>query len=73
MKVKIRLDTMKDINQFVAICSKVPEPVHITDGAGLKVSAKSILGVMYSMEFEEIWCETAADLYGQLDKFIIID
>ena len=73
MKVKIRLDTMKDINQFVGICSKVPEPVHITDGAGLKVSAKSILGVMYSMEFEEIWCETEANLYSQLDKFIIID
>jgi hypothetical protein len=54
MKVKIRLDTMKDINQFVGICSKVSGPVYITDGAGLKVSAKSILGVMYSMEFEEL-------------------
>jgi hypothetical protein len=73
MKVKIRLDTMKDINQFVAICSKVSEPVHVSDGAGLKVSAKSILGVMYSMEFDEIWCETEANLYSQLDKFIIID
>ena len=73
MKVKIRLDTMKDINQFVNICSKVPEAAHVSDGAGLKVSAKSILGVMYSMEFDEIWCETEANLYSQLDKFIIID
>jgi hypothetical protein len=73
MKVRIRLDTMKDINQFVSICSKVPEAVHVSDGAGLKVSAKSILGVMYSMEFDEIWCETEANLYSQLDKFIIID
>lgn len=73
MKVKIRLDTMKDINQFVNICSKVSEPVHITDGAGLRVSAKSILGVMYSMEFDEIWCETEANLYSQLDSFIIVD
>lgn len=73
MKVKIRLDTMKDINQFVAICSRVPEAVHVSDGAGLKVSAKSILGVMYSMEFDELWCETDANLYSQLDKFIIID
>lgn len=73
MRAKVRLDTMKDINQFVSICSKVPEPVHITDGAGLKVSAKSILGVMYSMEFDEIWCETEANIYSQLDKFIIIE
>lgn len=73
MRVKVRLDTMKDINQFVAICSKVAAPVHITDGAGLKVSAKSVLGVMYSMEFEEIWCESDVDLYSQLSKFIIID
>lgn len=71
MKVKIRLDTMKDINQFVSICSKVSGPVYITDGAGLKVSAKSILGVMYSMEFEELWCETEANLYYELDSFII--
>ncbi len=73
MKVKIRLDTMKDINQFVAICSKLPVdvPAYITDGAGLKVSAKSILGVMYSMEFDEIWCETEANLYYELNRFII--
>lgn len=73
MKVKIRLDTMKDINQFVGICSKLPVdvPAYVTDGVGLKVSAKSILGVMYSMEFDEIWCETDANLYYELNRFII--
>ena len=73
MRVKIRLDTMKDINQFVNICSKVPEPVYITDGAGLKVSAKSVLGVMYSMEFADIWCECEEDIYNQIERFTIID
>ena len=73
MRVKIRLDTMKDINQFVGICSKVPEPVYITDGVGLKVSAKSILGVMYSMEFDTIWCECEEDIYNQIERFTIID
>jgi hypothetical protein len=71
MKVKIRLDTMKEISQFVNICATAKVPVYITDGAGLKVSAKSILGVMYSMEFDEIWCETEANLYHELDRFII--
>lgn len=73
MRVKIRLDTMKDINQFVSICSDVPQPVFVTDGAGLKVSAKSVLGVMYSMEFAEIWCESEVDLYTQLEKFTVIE
>lgn len=73
MRVKIRLDTVKDINNFVGICSKAAEPVYITDGAGLKVSAKSVLGVMYSMEFAEIWCESDADLYTQLERFTVIE
>jgi hypothetical protein len=73
MKAKIRLDTMKDITQFVNICSKVSSPVHITDGGGLKVSAKSVLGVMYSMEFSEIWCECDEDIYNQIEHFTIID
>jgi len=73
MRAKIRLDTMKDINQFVAICAKIPAPVHITDGAGLKVSAKSILGVMYSMEFADIWCECEEDIYHLIEHFTIID
>ncbi len=73
MRIKIRLDTMKDINQFVSICSKVSQPVYITDGVGLRVSAKSVLGVMYSMEFAEIWCESDADLYTQLEHFTVIE
>lgn len=73
MKAKIRLDTMKEINQFVAICSAVHAPVHVTDGAGLKVSAKSVLGVMYSMEFEDIWCECEEDIYNKIEQFIIVE
>ena len=71
MRAKIRLDTMKDINQFVSICTKVAVPVYITDGAGLKVSAKSVLGVMYSMEFDDIWCESHEDIYNEIEKFVI--
>ena len=71
MKAKIRLDTMRDINDFVRICSTVTSAVHITDGAGLRVSAKSLLGVMYAMEFDNIWCECDADIYTAIEKFVI--
>ena len=73
MRAKIRLDTMQDIKQLVAICTKIDEPVYITDGTGLRVSAKSILGVRYSMEFADIWCECETDIYGHIEHFIIID
>ena len=73
MRTKIRLDTMKDINQFVAICNKVSAPVHITDGSGLKVSAKSVIGVMYSMEFDEIWLESTVNIYNQIEKFVVLE
>lgn len=73
MKAKIRLDTMKDINKFVGACARVRVPVYITDGAGLKVSAKSVLGVMYSMEFADIWCECEEDIYHYIEQFTIID
>ena len=72
MRAKIRLDTMKDINQFVAACARVNAPVYVSDGAGLKVSAKSVLGVMYSMEFENIWCESEEDIYQQIEPFLVI-
>ena len=73
MRAKIRLDTMKDITQFVAACTKISAPVFITDGTSLKVSAKSILGVMYSMEFADIWCECEEDIYHQIEQFTIIE
>ena len=72
MKAKIRLDTMKDITQFVAICTKVNAPVYVTDGAGLKVSAKSVLGVMYSMEFSDVWCESSEDIYSLIEPFTVL-
>ena len=71
MRAKINLDTMKDINNFVRICTCVPVPVHITDSAGLKVSGKSLLGVMYAMEFDDIWCECEQDIYHDIEKFIV--
>ena len=71
MKAKINLDTMRDINDFVRICTGVKAAVHVTDGAGLKVSGKSLLGVMYAMEFDDIWCECEEDIYTDIEKFVV--
>lgn len=70
MRVRINLDTMKAISDFVHICTGIPVAVHVTDGAGLKVSGKSLLGVMYAMEFADIWCECEEDIYNEIEKFV---
>ena len=72
MKVQIRLDTLRDVQNFVNIATRMRSNVYITDNAGLKVSAKSLLGALYAMEFEELWCESEEDIYRNIQDFIII-
>ena len=72
MKAQIRLDTMRDVQDFVAIATRMYGNVYITDNNGLKVSAKSLLGALYAMEFEELWCEADEDIYRNIQDFIVI-
>jgi hypothetical protein len=70
MKVKVALETMSDVSEFVAIASKVKEPVVLV-GEDFKVSAKSLLGALYTMEWQEVWCECEVDIYSKIAKFVI--
>ena len=71
MKYKIRLDTISDANEFVAIASTIKGYVIIADGNGLRVNGKSILGALHAMEFSSLYCESDTDIYHRLNKFII--
>lgn len=71
MRVKIRLDKMADINKFVNICSAERENIYLTDGNNYTVSAKSILGALCSLEWNELWCVSDIDIYNKLKEFII--
>lgn len=70
IKVKIRLDTFSDATHFVEIASNLKGKIVITDGAGLCVSAKSILGALHAMEFENLWCESETDIYNEIKEFV---
>lgn len=71
MRVKINLDTMSDVQKFVAAVSKYDGKVVLTDAErNYMVSAKSILGAVYTLEWDEIWCETATDIFHMIDKFM---
>ncbi len=70
MRIKIHLDTMSDINAFVAAMTKTGANVFLTDkDRNFIVSAKSMLGAVYSMEWEEVWCESDEDIYHVVSKF----
>ena len=73
MKARIRLDTFPDVQRFVSIATAQKGRVHITDDNGLKVSAKSLLGALYALEFDELWCESEEDIYHAIEDFIIIE
>lgn len=51
MKVKINLDMLKDVQDFVNITSNLQGKITVTDGEGLVVNAKSLMGMLYSLEF----------------------
>lgn len=56
MRQRIRLDTMSDVNAFMAAVAKVDEKVNLEDDEGNRVSASSLLGVLYSFEWSKIYC-----------------
>lgn len=71
MKIKVRLDTITDIANFVFIVSQVKSNVYLTNNNGLKVNGKSFLGVAYAHEFDELWCECDEDIYTKVQSFIV--
>lgn len=71
MKVKINIDTQSAATRLVNIASTLSDTVYLTDGANMRVSAKSLMGVLYaSFDFTEVWLETENDHYMTFKDFI---
>ena len=72
MKSKIRLDTQEAATRLVGLATGLSSPVYLTDGAGIRVSAKSMLGTLYArFDFTEIWLETEGEHYFLFKDFIV--
>ena len=71
MRQRIRLDTMTDIQKFIATVSKVDCRVFLEDNTGYKVSAQSLLGALLSMEWEEVYVHCEKDIAGIILPWII--
>lgn len=68
-KDKIRLETESDIVNFIAMVTPLQCQVVVTDGEGMRVNAKSMLGMLYAMTFSEMWCECDQDIYMFIREF----
>jgi phosphotransferase system HPr-like phosphotransfer protein len=61
MRVKLNLDTMKKVNEFVKVATTVQSDVFLTnDNHQFVVNAKSMIAALYSLEWSDgIWLECA--------------
>ena len=72
MRVRINIDTQSSVSKLVGVASSIPGKVDLTDGTGMRVSAKSLLGAAYAaFDFSEIWLETEGDHYFLFKEFIV--
>ena len=74
MRVKIQLDTMTDIANFVLAVHNATgkhDKVWVKDTEGSCINAKSFLGLVAVRDFNEIWCESEKDIYTDIEKFAV--
>ena len=68
---EIRLDTLSQVNKFVEAMSVLHEEVWLADDNGCRVSAKSLLGALYSMEWKHVYCYCNSDINAKLMPWMI--
>lgn len=70
-RTKIRLDTLSDVNKFVASMNGVKDRVWLEDDEGNRVNAKSLLGAIYSLEWNHIYCYCDVDIASKLLPWMV--
>lgn len=70
MKARINIDTLSKINTFVAICSRLDCKVDLIDGKDYRVSAKSLIGAMATMDWSQVFVECERDIYAYIKDFL---
>lgn len=74
MRVKINLDTITDIGNFVVAVTHATgknDKVWVKDTSGSCINAKSFLGLVATRDFDEIWCESEKDIYSAISSFVV--
>ena len=71
MSYKIRLDKYNDAVEFSKIAETISGRVVVKDNQGHCVNAKSILGMLYALEFESLEVESEENIYYAIRKFCV--
>lgn len=71
MKMKINLDTAAAAKRITELALALPPEaaITITDNNGLRVNARSMLGALYALEFNELWLESDVDCWRVFKEF----
>ena len=70
MKVKINIDTLSKINKLVSICTELGGKIDLVDGEGYRVSAKSLIGAIATMDWNSVYVESEKDIYTHIREFV---
>lgn len=71
MRQRIRLDTMDDIKKFVKVASNYEGSICLEDNDGHRVSARSLIGTLYALEWSAIYCVADRDISAYLLPWIV--
>ena len=71
-KVKIRLETLTDINKFINIVTPLPGKIVIKNSTeDFIINAKSIFVMICTLNYNDLWCESENDIYTHIKDFIV--
>ena len=70
-RVQIQLETTSDVASFVNTAERLEGVIQVKDLSGHCVNAKSLMGMLYALEFKELWCESEKDIYSHIEKYIV--
>lgn len=72
MRQQIYLEKRNDLYDLVEIVRQIPYEVFLEDGTGLCINTKSLLGAIYTMEWNKIYCACDQDIYSKIERFVKI-
>lgn len=72
-RYRIELVTAKDCQDFVNVTSHCTGAVVLESSNGFRINAKSLIGAMASMEWEDLYCVSERDIYNKIERWIVND
>lgn len=67
---KIELNTLSDVKKFIEKATMTNEKLKLSDGEGYTVSASSMMGAIYALEWETLYLVSENDVYDKFQEFI---